>query len=157
MIDWYMLLAPLVVLPIVLLFAFVGCSLEQYGGLEPLQVTLQWSDPLGDSWPGADRLKFEGHLWTSTWTENESVTSAALEPLPYSVNLGFGGAPYEEIMFQLGCTALDASGKEVGKALPPCPVFCTKKREAGDWLFKLEVTGIPSGPTKIVKIVDKTI
>jgi hypothetical protein len=35
MIDWYMLLAPLVALPIILLFAFVGCDLEKTGTASP--------------------------------------------------------------------------------------------------------------------------
>ncbi len=35
MIDWFVLLVPLMVLPIVLLLVFVGCVLDRMGGKEP--------------------------------------------------------------------------------------------------------------------------
>jgi hypothetical protein len=47
MIDWYMLLTPLVVLPIALLFVFVGCGLEDSGTNEGLTVRLRWKFDLG--------------------------------------------------------------------------------------------------------------
>jgi hypothetical protein len=50
MIDWYMLLAPLVALPIILLFVFVGCDLEKHGTASPHgKIRLIYSVPKPDT------------------------------------------------------------------------------------------------------------
>jgi hypothetical protein len=41
--NWYVLLAPLLLLPIVSLLAFVGCSLDQEGGWAGVPVTIKWT------------------------------------------------------------------------------------------------------------------
>ncbi len=42
MIDWLVVLAPLAALPVVLLLVFVGCSLDPYGDVPTVGVTLQF-------------------------------------------------------------------------------------------------------------------
>jgi hypothetical protein len=44
-IDWVLVLAPLAVLPVVLLLVFVGCSLDPYGDVASLPIALLFLDP----------------------------------------------------------------------------------------------------------------
>jgi len=44
MIDWYVLLVPLVLVPIALLFVFVGCDLDEKGLAEGRKVILHFED-----------------------------------------------------------------------------------------------------------------
>ncbi len=38
MVDWFVLLIPLVLLPIILLFGYVGCVLDRAGGASPIDL-----------------------------------------------------------------------------------------------------------------------
>jgi hypothetical protein len=44
MIDWYVLLVPVALLPIALLFVFVGCGLDEHGGASVRKVMLRYED-----------------------------------------------------------------------------------------------------------------
>lgn len=41
--DWYVLLTPLLLLPIVSLLVFVGCDIDHHGGFEGVLVTIYWT------------------------------------------------------------------------------------------------------------------
>jgi hypothetical protein len=41
--SWYVFLAPLLLLPIVSLLAFVGCGLDEAGGFAGVPVTIKWT------------------------------------------------------------------------------------------------------------------
>ena len=55
MVDWFVLLTPLAVLPIVWLLVFVGCGLDDEGSAhespkpKTKPVTFNWTNPLGDT------------------------------------------------------------------------------------------------------------
>jgi hypothetical protein len=154
MIDWYMLLAPLVVLPIIQLFAFVGCDLEDYGTADPLTVTLWVDEPIKDSWPAAAKVTFNMTITNSVkkYMETQESSSTFLDPSPESypipVPLEFG-APFDVV---LDCTikfsVRDAKDIEIGNAFPPGDPY-PKVRESDKWSFRLEPNG--------AKIVDETV
>jgi hypothetical protein len=64
MIDWYIVLVPLVLLPIFLLFVFTGCVLDREG-LLPTGIKFEYSPGLNlnsESSPGLERIEWEYNL-----------------------------------------------------------------------------------------------
>jgi hypothetical protein len=167
MIDWYMLLAPLVVLPIVMLFGFVGCSLEQHGEADPTTITLFLVDPPKTYWPAAHKVTFSVTITSEklTYQESQSLSSTSLEQppdsFPLEMPLSFYAPSHQVLDCYVDFTGHDASGIKIGSALPPCyPGPCKKTIDSdGDgphWRFKAAPTDLQYGANKIVKIVDIT-
>jgi hypothetical protein len=86
MIDWYMLFTPLVVLPIMLLFAFVGCTSDWIGEADPtglyskkmtLVVTLQGGFQGGPLPPMVTSVKFEWLIDSETLGQKSSDHESA--------------------------------------------------------------------------------
>ena len=64
MIDWYVVLVPLALLPIFLLFVFTGCVLDREG-LLPIGIQFEYSSGLplnSESAPGLERIEWEYNL-----------------------------------------------------------------------------------------------
>ena len=116
MLDWYMLLAPLLVLPIILLFAFVGCSLEDTGEAEGLAIVLQWKNDLG---PDVSKISVRAVINSNTYTNKEGTkeTSSpeslhgATPDAPSGLVIPFPKQSPEYVACDLYCTFFDMSGE----------------------------------------------
>jgi hypothetical protein len=100
MIDWYMLLAPLVALPIILLFAFVGCGLEQHGGNPGLTVFLTWQEPIPLE-PDVHHVGFGAEIkdsgQTSAFVDSKNIPAEDFQN-PGQSSLFFPAVPSDEVI-----------------------------------------------------------
>jgi hypothetical protein len=120
MIDSYMLLAPLVVLPIILLLVFVGCGLEQSGGLEHMTVSLRWWEPLR---PDIAKQQFNANAIYNNTGHPDSQEVSVLGPFflnlpdgfPLVLDLGANFYPPldEMVTVNLVCRLMGAADGEV--------------------------------------------
>jgi hypothetical protein len=80
--DWFIVLAPLLLLPIAFLFVFVGCSLQDFGTAY-LNVTLVWQPPLGTD---VAELQIE----VTGYVPSKLATSGATATVPDPNEVYFG-------------------------------------------------------------------
>jgi hypothetical protein len=142
MVDWYMLFAPLILLPVFLLFAFLGCGLDEEGGAPPLTVTLRWPKSLGSD---AVKLTFSAttHFEGEQPPQTESVTTTFLEPPPGESFPGelnaccFHYSTDEMITCNVVCTVFDKDGNSIGGPVTPPPKQGTIETDGSRWFFQL--------------------
>jgi hypothetical protein len=95
--DWFLLLTPLILLPIVVLFVFVGCTLPRSGTKSASVITFQYDKSVSDLGSGFSALFSPVGLEVTLATNPLTRTSNELVP------------DGETIL--AGSTALDAEGK----------------------------------------------
>ena len=149
MIDWYMLLAPLVALPIVLLFGFVGCGLPGSGELEGLTVTLRWKTDLGPIVGGIEVIaKINSDTFTnkkdSQTTDDPKALHNATPLQPAELKIPFDKQPPEFVVCDTFCTLFDTGGKPI-TALPSGYNEGIVGGDGRRWVFELRPT--PGQPT----------
>jgi hypothetical protein len=153
MVEWYILLAPLVMLPVLLLFAFVGCGVDTSGGAPLLTVTLRWEKSLG---PDAVKVTFRVETTTSNGLnfQKQNTSTTFLEPSPeetFPKDLTFSGFSYgstDPILCEVFCSVLDKDDKLITNKIDPIthepetdPLFAkhegTTDSDGTHWLFVL--------------------
>ena len=165
MIDSYMLLAPLVVLPIILLFAFVGCGLEQSGGLEHMTVSLRWWEPLR---PDIAKLQFNANaIYNNNAGHPDSIEVSVLGPFfvnppdgfPLVLDLGADFYPPldELVTVNLVCRLMGAADGDVIFSVPHEGQPRTREEFGSQWNYDLiAVHAVGTGEIVEYDIQDKT-
>jgi len=154
--DWFSVLAPLLLLPIAFLFVFVGCSLQDFGTAY-LNVTLVWKPPLG-----ADVAKLQavasGYILAhykavqnpDTGTDPNPNDGQNLRQLNLTLSEDTddeGDLPndFETIVCSLQVSLFDAQGKELLRSdgKPKVPYHeksGTLSADGDQWCFQLNFT-----------------
>jgi hypothetical protein len=164
MIDSYMLLAPLVVLPIVLLFVFVGCGLEQSGGLEHMTVSLRWWEPLR---PDIAKLQFSANATYNNTEHHDSKEGSVVGPqfvnppdgFPIVLDLGNNFYPPldELVTVNLVCRLMGAADGDVIFSVPHKGDPRTREAFGSQWNYDLiAVHGLETGEIVGYDLQDRT-
>lgn len=142
--DRFVALAPLALLAIVVLFAFVGCGLRGSGELKGLTVALSWTLDLGSD---IAKIIIRVDVTSKSFTgfkERESEFPAALHDAtlaePSVLPIRFDEQPPEPISCSVFCRLLDAGGTVRFFAQTPNPKEDVVGGDGRTWLFALQPT-----------------
>jgi hypothetical protein len=150
--DWFVALAPLLALIVILLFGFTGCALDREGLAPEIRVTVTFF-PSGDPRPEI--------LVRATPFDAGDFTSADFPPIadPPSTGMGgsaqqvFGFAVRREFRYAVLCSVVQSGRtviREAGVTVPVIPagrraevVFTAPSAEATDWFPAPSFTFVP--------------
>jgi hypothetical protein len=161
MIDWFVVLVPLAALPIILLFAFVGCGLDEQGEGPELTVSLKWGQPLGVA--AGVKLTFMVRLADENVLADKSAHTTSLEPkagetFPLQLDIPFSiGLPSDKVFVCLASCRLDDANGLIENGLTPQREHPgTLKHDGSHWHWTLvRIQNVASGGTSF-DLIDET-